>query len=113
MAGGLTFAELGSMFPRTGGLYVFLEEAYGPVWGFLFGWAALLVVLTGSVAGVAVGFAEYFSYFVPALGTSRILWSRGAVDGVGRREWWRPFRFSRIGWINSSASRRPTACKGR
>lgn len=79
MAGGLTFAELGSMFPRTGGMYVFLEKAYGPVWGFLFGWAALLVVLTGSVAGVAVGFAEYFSYFVPALGTSRILWSAGPL----------------------------------
>lgn len=73
MAGGLTFAEMGAMLPRTGGLYVFLEEAYGPVWGFLFGWAALLVVLTGSVAGVAVGFAEYLSYFVPALATTRVL----------------------------------------
>lgn len=73
MAGGLTYAEMGSMFPRSGGLYVFLSEAYGPVVGFLFGWAALLVILTGSVAAVAVGFAEYFSYFVPALGTDRIL----------------------------------------
>ena len=60
-------------------MYVFLEEAYGPVWGFLFGWAALLVVLTGSVAGVAVGFAEYFSYFAPSLGTSRILWPAGPL----------------------------------
>lgn len=73
MAGGLTYAEMGSMFPRSGGLYVFLSEAYGPVWGFLFGWACLLVILTGSVATVAVGFAEYFSYFFPALGTDRIL----------------------------------------
>ena len=77
MTGGLTFAELGAMFPRTGGIYVFLEEAYGPLWGFLFGWAALLVVLTGSVAGVAVGFAEYLSYFLPSLATSRVL----ATDG--------------------------------
>ncbi len=75
MAGGLTYAEMGSMFPRSGGLYVFLSEAYGPVWGFLFGWACLLVILTGSVATVAVGFAEYFSYFVPALGTDRRLLS--------------------------------------
>ena len=75
MAGGLTYAEMGSMFPRSGGLYVFLTEAYGPVWGFLFGWACLLVILTGSVATVAVGFAEYFSYFVPALGTDRVLMS--------------------------------------
>lgn len=73
MAGGLTYAEMGSMYPRSGGLYVFLSEAYGPVWGFLFGWACLLVILTGSVATVAVGFAEYFSYFVPSLGTDRIL----------------------------------------
>ncbi len=73
MAGGLTYAEMGSMFPRSGGLYVFLSEAYGPVWGFLFGWACLLVILTGSVATVAVGFAEYFSYFFPSLGTDQVL----------------------------------------
>jgi APA family basic amino acid/polyamine antiporter len=73
MAGGLTYAEMGSMFPRSGGLYVFLSEAYGALWGFLFGWACLLVILTGSVATVAVGFAEYFSYFFPALGTDRVL----------------------------------------
>ena len=75
VAGGLTYAEMGSMFPRSGGLYVYLSEAYGSVWGFLFGWACLLVILTGSVAAVAVGFAEYFSYFVPALGTDRLLLS--------------------------------------
>src|SRR6266850_2026745 len=73
MVGGLSYAEMGSMYPRSGGLYVFLSEAYGPVWGYLFGWAWLLVILTGSVAAVAVGFAEYFSYFVPALGTDRLV----------------------------------------
>jgi APA family basic amino acid/polyamine antiporter len=73
MAGGLTYAEMGSMYPRSGGLYVYLSEAYGPIWGFLFGWACLLVILTGSVATVAVGFAEYFSYFFPSLGTDRVL----------------------------------------
>lgn len=75
MAGGLTYAEMGSMFYRSGGLYVYLTEAYGPVVGFLFGWGCLLVILTGSVAAVAVGFAEYFSFFVPALGTDRVLMS--------------------------------------
>src|SRR5262245_20143249 len=73
IAGGLTYAEMGSMYPRSGGLYVFLSEAYGPVWGFLFGWAGLLVILTGSVATVAIGFAEYFSYFFPALGTAHVI----------------------------------------
>ncbi len=77
VAGGLTYAEMGAMFPRTGGLNVFLEEAYGKVWGFLFGWAALLVMLTGATAAVAVGFAEYLSYFVPALGTTRVIATAG------------------------------------
>jgi APA family basic amino acid/polyamine antiporter len=75
MAGGLTYAEMGSMYPRSGGLYVFLSEAYGPACGFLFGWACLLVILTGSVATVAVGFAEYFSYFFPSLGTANVLFT--------------------------------------
>lgn len=92
MAGGLTYAEMGSMYPRSGGLYVFLSEAYGAALGFLFGWACLLVILTGSVAAVAIGFAEYFSYFFPALGTDRVLasavmpwgpWSVSAGQVVG------------------------------
>ena len=99
MAGGLTFAEMGAMLPRTGGLYVLLEEAYGPVWGFLFGWAALLVVLTGSVAGVAVGFAEYLSYFVPALSTSRIVLTAGPVS-VTAGGLVAAISILAIGWIN-------------
>jgi APA family basic amino acid/polyamine antiporter len=75
LAGGLTCAELSAMYPHSGGWYVFLNEAYGPVWGFLFGWAGMLVMLTGSLAAVAVGFAEYFSYFFPSLSTSRVLLS--------------------------------------
>src|SRR5207244_8560693 len=63
--------EMGAMYPRSGGLYVFLEEAYGSIVAFLFGWACMLVVMTGSIATVAVGFAKYFSYFVPAVSTSR------------------------------------------
>ena len=66
IAGGLTYAEMGAMFPRSGGVYVFLREAYGPLPAFLYGWAALFVVISGGIAAVAVGFAEYLSYFVPA-----------------------------------------------
>lgn len=68
--GGLTLAEMSAMYPHSGGWYVYLNEAYGPVWGFLFGWAGMLVMLTGSIAAVAVGFAEYSSYFFPSLSTS-------------------------------------------
>jgi len=75
LAGGLTYGEMGAMFPRSGGVYVFLCEAYGPLTGFLYGWAALLVVLSGGIAAVAVGFAEYLSYFVPSLSPARVLLS--------------------------------------
>jgi APA family basic amino acid/polyamine antiporter len=73
LAGALTYAEMGSMYPRSGGLYVFLHEAYGPFLAFLFGWACLLVILTGQIAAIAIGFAAYFSYFFPALSADHIL----------------------------------------
>jgi APA family basic amino acid/polyamine antiporter len=75
IAGGLTYAEMGAMFPRSGGVYVFLREAYGPLPAFLYGWASLLVIISGSIAAVAVGFAEYLSFFFPALSTSRVVLS--------------------------------------
>ena len=63
--GALAYAELGAMMPRSGGQYVYLREAFGPLWGFLFGWTLFLVIQTGSIAAVAVAFAEYSGYFVP------------------------------------------------
>src|SRR5687768_16230950 len=82
IAGGLTYAEMGAMFPRSGGVYVFLREAYGELPAFLYGWVAMLVVISGGIAGVAVGFAEYLSFFVPWSSTSRILLSIPAPWGV-------------------------------
>ncbi|MEP7071151.1 MAG: amino acid permease, partial [Verrucomicrobiota bacterium] len=73
LCGGLTYAEMGAMYPRSGGLYVYLEEAFGPLVAFLYGWAGLLVMLTGATAAVAMGFATYFAYFVPALSTTHIV----------------------------------------
>ena len=75
ITGGLTYAEMGAMFPRSGGVYVFLKEAYGPLPAFLYGWAALFVVISGGIAAVAVGFADYLSFFVPALSPANILWT--------------------------------------
>jgi APA family basic amino acid/polyamine antiporter len=71
--GALTYAEMAAMFPRSGGVYVFLREAFGPLPGFLYGWATLLVVLAGGTAAVAVGFADYFSYFFPSLSSKHIV----------------------------------------
>ncbi len=75
LTGGLTYAEMGSMYPKSGGVYVYLREAFGPLVAFLYGWAALLVFFSGGIAAVAVGFSDYVSYFVPALSTARVLWS--------------------------------------
>ena len=73
LAGALTYAELGAMFPRAGGVYVYLYEAFGALPAFLYGWTMLLVALCGGCAAVAVGFADYLSHFFPALGVDRIL----------------------------------------
>ena len=73
MAGALTYAELGASLPEAGGQYVYLREAYGPLYGFLFGWKMFLVNMTGSIAALGVAFAEYFGYFFPALSTKRII----------------------------------------
>ena len=73
LAGALTYAEMSAMFPRAGGVYVFLSEAFGPLAGFLYGWSMLLVVLSGGVAAVAVGFADYLSYFFPSLAHANVL----------------------------------------
>jgi len=63
--GALACAELGAAFPATGGQYVFLREAYGPMAGFLCGWSMFLVARTAQVAWLAVTLALYVSYFVP------------------------------------------------
>jgi basic amino acid/polyamine antiporter, APA family len=68
LAGAFTYAELGTMFPEAGGAYQFLKEAYGPLWGFLFGWTSFLVIQTGSIAYLAVAAAEGAGELWPALG---------------------------------------------
>jgi APA family basic amino acid/polyamine antiporter len=65
LAGALTIAELGASFPQAGGLCVYLREAFGPLWGFLYGWALLVVIQTASIAAVAVAFASYWGPFLP------------------------------------------------
>jgi APA family basic amino acid/polyamine antiporter len=72
-AGALVFAELGAAMPNAGGQYLFLRAAYGDLVGFLYGWTLFAVIHTGTLAALAVGYAEYFGSFVPALGTDRIV----------------------------------------
>jgi APA family basic amino acid/polyamine antiporter len=83
LAGALTYAELGAMFPQAGGVYVYLKEAYGPLWGFLFGWACFLIIMSGGLAALAAGFGEYLGSFLPFFSTSHVLFS----VPVGRWTW--------------------------
>jgi hypothetical protein len=70
IAGALSYGELAAMMPQAGGQYVYLREAYGRLWAFLFGWTMLLVIQTGTIAAVAVAFARFAGVLWPALGAS-------------------------------------------
>src|SRR5438874_824495 len=67
--GALSYAELAAMMPHAGGQYVYLREAYSPLWGFLYGWTSFLVIQTGTIAAVAVAFGKFLGVLVPKLGT--------------------------------------------
>jgi APA family basic amino acid/polyamine antiporter len=66
----LSYGELAALFPHAGGQYVYLREAYSPLWGFLYGWTLFLVIQTGTIAAVAVGFARYLGVLLPAISPS-------------------------------------------
>src|SRR6266704_2090034 len=67
MVAALSYGELAAMMPRAGGQYVYLREAYSPLWGFLYGWTLFLVIQTGTIAAVAVGFARYLGVLLPSI----------------------------------------------
>jgi APA family basic amino acid/polyamine antiporter len=71
--GALSYGELAAMMPKAGGQYVYLREAFSPLWGFLYGWTLFLVIQTGTIAAVAVGFARYLGVLVPAVGEEKYL----------------------------------------
>ena len=63
--GSLIYAELGSRFPNTGGEYIYIREAFGPFWGFIFGWSQLIIIRTSPAAGISLITANYLGYFIP------------------------------------------------
>ncbi|MHB8521429.1 MAG: APC family permease, partial [Limisphaerales bacterium] len=67
----LSYGELAAMMPRAGGQYVYLREAYSPLWGFLYGWTLFMVIQTGTIAAVAVAFARFLGVLVPQISESR------------------------------------------
>ncbi|MCU0255334.1 MAG: APC family permease, partial [Vicinamibacterales bacterium] len=69
----LSYGELAAMMPRAGGQYVYLREAFSPLWGFLYGWTLFMVIQTGTIAAVAVAFARFLGLLVPAVSETHYL----------------------------------------
>src|SRR5919107_4172492 len=69
----LSYGELSAMFPRAGGQYVYLKEAYNPLIGFLYGWSFFAVIQTATIAAVGVAFAKFLGYIVPSLGDGNVV----------------------------------------
>ena len=70
IVGALCYGELAAMMPRAGGQYVYLREALGPLWGFLYGWTLFMVIQTGTIAAVGVAFGKFLGVFFPAVSSS-------------------------------------------
>jgi len=82
LCGALCIAELGAAMPRAGGQYVYLQRAFGSVWGFLYGWGAAVVINPASLAFVAVGFATYLGFFLPLTPVSVKLVAAGSLGAL-------------------------------
>lgn len=76
--GALSYGELAAMMPKAGGQYVYLREALGPLWGFLYGWTLFLVIQTGTIAAVGVAFGKFLGVFVPGVSQTNWLWHVGS-----------------------------------
>lgn len=73
----LSYGELSGMFPKAGGQYVYLKEAYNPLIGFLYGWSFFAVIQTATIAAVGVAFSKFLAYMVPELGNTYFLFDAG------------------------------------
>jgi APA family basic amino acid/polyamine antiporter len=81
LTGAVTYAELATMMPRAGGPYHFVKEAWGPLAGFLKGWVDFLVIMSGGLAAIAVGFGTYFGSFAPFFSVTNVV-AETAVLGI-------------------------------
>jgi APA family basic amino acid/polyamine antiporter len=81
--GGMIYAELGSRFPKTGGEYIYLQQAFGPGVSFVYGWAQLLVIRSIPAAALSLATAEYVAYFIPMDANERILFAVAVLAALG------------------------------
>jgi len=75
--GALCYGELAAAMPAAGGQYVYLREAFGPLWGFLYGWTMLLIIQTATIAAVAIAFAKFTGVLIPWFSSATWLWQIG------------------------------------
>lgn len=80
LSAALSYGELAGMFPKAGGQYVYLREAWGRRLSFLYGWSFFAVIQTGTIAAVGVAFGKFLGYLVPSLGAENILFSDGSFS---------------------------------
>jgi APA family basic amino acid/polyamine antiporter len=80
MIAAVSYGELSAMFPKAGGQYVYLKEAYNKLIAFLYGWSFFAVIQTGTIAAVGVAFAKFAAYLYQPLGPDNILWSVGSFN---------------------------------
>ena len=79
LAAALSYGELSGMFPKAGGQYIYLKEAYNPLVGFLYGWSFFAVIQTATIAAVGVAFSKFLAYLVPELGNDYFLFDAGII----------------------------------
>ncbi|MBP6335767.1 MAG: amino acid permease, partial [Bacteroidia bacterium] len=76
--GALSYGELAAAMPKAGGQYIYLKEAFGPLYGFLYGWTLFAVIQTGTIAAVAVAFAKFTGVFIPEISATNSLLQIGS-----------------------------------
>jgi basic amino acid/polyamine antiporter, APA family len=87
IAAALSYGELAGLFPRAGGQYIYLREAYSPLWGFLYGWTLFLVIQTGTIAAVAVGFSRYFGVLWPSISGYTLRFFHVSLPSISPTAW--------------------------
>nr|WP_293834410.1 amino acid permease [uncultured Arsenicibacter sp.] len=96
----LSYGELAGMMPKAGGQYVYIQRAFGPLWGFVYGWTVFMVIQTGTIAAVAVAFARYTAVFIPAFNPQNVLFTLGTIK-VSLGQLFAISSLVLLTWINS------------
>ena len=80
VAAALSYGELAGMMPKAGGQYIYIQRAFGPLTGFVYGWTVFMVIQTGTIAAVAVAFTKFTAVFIPALNPANVLFAIGPIN---------------------------------